>query len=117
MSKTERATPMAMCMSRHYRVAVSIKPQFSVLFIVSLAFAQVGVVALGLEGSRPDDVQLHRDRRVPPALPKHWPVTVVALLFTVANPLCPATGNAMLGEMITHMPAFMFITLPLIVAA
>lgn len=49
--------------------------------------------------------------------PIHWPVTVLTLLFTVANPLCPATGNAMLDEMVTHMPALMFIALPLIVAA
>ena len=49
-----------------------------------------------------------------PRSPIHWPVTVPTLLFTVANPLCLATGNAMLDEMVTHMPAFMFITLPLI---
>ena len=48
--------------------------------------------------------------------PIHWPVTVRTLLFTVANPLWPATGNAMLDEMVTHMPGFMFIALPLIVA-
>ena len=52
-----------------------------------------------------------------PHSPIHWPVTVLTLLFTVANPLCPATGNAMLDELVIHMPAFMFITLPLIVAA
>ena len=52
-----------------------------------------------------------------PHSPIHWLVTVPALLFTVANPLCPATGNAMLDEMVTHMPALMFIALPLIVAA
>ena len=52
-----------------------------------------------------------------PHSPIHWPVTVPTLLFTVANPLYLATGNAMLDEMVTHMPAFMFIALPLIVAA
>lgn len=52
-----------------------------------------------------------------PHSPMHWPVTVLALLSTVANPLWPATDNAMLDEMVTHMPAFMFITLPPIVAA
>jgi len=52
-----------------------------------------------------------------PHSPIHWLVTVPTLLFTVANPLCPATGNAMLDEMVTHMPGFMFIALPLIVAA
>jgi len=52
-----------------------------------------------------------------PHSPMHWPVTVLALLFTVANPLWPATGNATIDEMVTHMPAFMFIALPLIVAA
>ncbi|MBP3948950.1 hypothetical protein [Corynebacterium sp. Marseille-P3884] len=50
---------------------------------------------------------------LPHTLAGHRP----ALLFTVANPLCLATGNAMLDEMVTHMPAFMFIALPLIVAA
>ena len=52
-----------------------------------------------------------------PHSPMHWPVTVLALLFTVANPLWPATGNATIDEMVTHMPGFMFIALPLIVAA
>ena len=52
-----------------------------------------------------------------PHSPMHWPVTVLALLFTVANPLWPATGHATIDEMVTHMPGFMFIALPLIVAA
>ena len=51
-----------------------------------------------------------------PRSPMHWPVTVLALLLTVANPLWPATGNATIDEMVTHMPGFMFMALPLIVA-
>lgn len=52
-----------------------------------------------------------------PHSPMHWPVTVLALLFVVANPLWPATGNAAFDEMVTHMPGFMFMTLPFIIAA
>lgn len=52
-----------------------------------------------------------------PRSPMHWPVTVLALLFTVANPTWPATGNATIDEMVTHMPGFMFMALPFIITA
>lgn len=52
-----------------------------------------------------------------PHSPMHWPVTAAALLFTIANPVWPTTGHPTFDEMVIHMPAFMFMALPFIVAA
>lgn len=52
-----------------------------------------------------------------PHSPMHWPVTALALLFTFANPIWPATGIATIDKMLPHTPAFMFMVIPLIVAA
>ncbi|WP_087117343.1 glycosyltransferase family 87 protein [Corynebacterium urinipleomorphum] len=48
--------------------------------------------------------------------PMHWPVTIVVLLFTFANPVWPATGVEAFDEQPGHMPSYMFMALPFVVA-
>lgn len=49
--------------------------------------------------------------------PMHWPITVLILLFMYANWTWPDTGNPTAGLVLAFLPSFMFIALPLAVAA